>query len=306
MKQSTAVTRARAIFLLATMILVVCGCGGTKTARLDVQTWDCGTDGGNITATLKSDGTLIVRGAGAMMDFDGSQVLTPWRNVKDSITSVIIKEGVAAIGRGAFSGCTRLTAVTIPNSVTFIGDFAFAGSAPVTIPNGVMSIGANALSRTASITVAMGNPNYSSIDGVLFNKAKTVLIQYPQGRKGTSYVIPGSVTSIGNEAFANCGNLVNVTIGSNVTEIGEFAFAFCPRIASVAIPSGVTKIGEGAFAHSGLTAVTSLNRNPPETAGKGPFSNVKNGVCLYVPENSIPAYRSSNHWKDFECVKAAD
>jgi hypothetical protein len=271
-----------------------------------VQKWDCGADGGNITATLKSDGTLIVSGTGAMTDYDGPQVFAPWRGVKDSITEVIIKDGVVTIGRGAFGDCTRMTAISIPGSVTSIGDFALAGSAAVTIPGSVVSIGTNALSRTISIRVASNNPIYSSLDGILFNKAKTVLIQYPQGKQSTVYTIPNSVTSIRGEAFANCGNLVNVIFGSSVTTIGEFAFAFCPRIETITIPGSVTKIGEGAFAYGGLTAVTCLNPTPPETMGKGPFLNIKADACLSVPENSLVAYRTANYWKNFSCINIAD
>jgi len=310
MQQPAAVIIIRGLFL-ATLIIGVLGCGGRRTVDLvdssylrpDVQTWDCGADSGKVTATLKDDGAIIVRGMGAMMDYDGSQVPTPWHALKDSITKVIIEDGVTSVGKRAFGDCAKLTYITIAGSVTAIGDFAFAGSAAVTIPSSVLSIGMNALSRTASINVEADNPNYSSVGGVLFNKAQTVLIQYPQSKKDTSYTIPNSVTSIGDDAFANCGKLASVKFGSGVTTIGEFAFAFCHSLKSVTIPDNVTRIGWGAFAHSGLTSVTSLNPVPPETIGKSPFLDIDKNACLYVPEESIGAYRAADHWKDFECIE---
>ena len=307
---STALTTGA--ILLA--ILIIGGCSGHRNTRpnthinalppiLYVQTWNCGNNNDNVTATLKSDGTLVVSGMGAMQDYDGLQLFAPWRGITDYITGVIIDNGVTAIGNGAFGDLTGLTSVTISGSVNSIGNFAFAGSASVTIPGSVISIGTGALSRTAAINVATDNPHYSSEDGVLFNKTKTVLIQYPQNKQNASYAIPNSVTLIGADAFANCKNLTNVTFGNSVTAIEAFSFAFCYNLESVTISNSVTKIGSGAFAHSGLTTVTSLNPIPPEVTGTNPFFDINENACLYVPANSIEAYRLAEHWKDFKCIK---
>jgi hypothetical protein len=133
-----------------------------------------------------------------------------------------------------------------------------------------------------SITVDNANANYSSLDGVLFNKNQTTLITFPGGKGGsyttipnsvtsigdyafnqctnlTSVVIPNSVTSIGDSAFRECTNLTSVVIGNSVTIIGYNAFYLCANLTSIAIPTSVTTIGNGAFLSSGLLTVTIAN-----------------------------------------------
>ena len=150
----------------------------------------------------------------------------------NSLTSVTIGNSVTSIEGSAFGGCTGLTSVTIPNSVTSIGSSAFwgcTGLTSVTIPNSVTSIGIQAFYDCTGLTeinVDENNTAYSSIDGVLFNKSQTELVCYPYGKQG-AYVIPNSVTSIGDYAFYKCSSLTSVTIPNSVTSIGEAAFYRC-------------------------------------------------------------------------------
>jgi hypothetical protein len=131
--------------------------------------------------------------------------------------SVTIPGSVISVGVGAFDSCTGLTNLTIGNGVKIIGDIAFAscpGLTSVMIPQSVTSIGKTPFSSgLTAITVDAGNLSYSSVGGVLFNKNQTVLVLFPSGRRG-SYVIPNSVTNIGEYAFNSCLGLTNITIGA--------------------------------------------------------------------------------------------
>ena len=159
-----------------------------------------GTCGDNLTWNLRN-GTLTISGWGALND-DWSYNF-PWYIYRESITSLIINNGVTRIGGDAFNGYTNLTSVTIPNSVTSIGFYAFYGcnSLPlVTIPNSVTSIEGSAFEGCTGLT---------------------------------SVSIPNSVTSIGNTAFRGCTDLISVTIGNSVTSIGNSAFDGCNNITTV-------------------------------------------------------------------------
>jgi BspA type Leucine rich repeat region (6 copies) len=136
---------------------------------------------------------------------------------------------VTSIGDGAFNDCTGLTSVMIPNSVTKFGVTPFGSCTSLT-----------------NITVDALNSSYSSLNGVVFNKRQTTLIEYPAGKAG-AYMIPNSVTQIGDWAFLGCQNLTSVTIPDSVTSIGVQAFAYCYSLTSVTIPSSVTIIGDNAF-----------------------------------------------------------
>lgn len=177
-----------------------------------------------------------------------------------SLAELTLSEGLVSIGIGAFWDCSGLLSVNIPSTVTFIGSgaFRYCGS---------------------SITVNSDNQNYSNLDGVLFNKNQTILIQIPISKAG-SYSIPSTVKYVQAEAFAKDTLLNSVIIPESVSNISTQAFYYCKR----------------------LTSVYSYGKNPPELNDEfgGVFRDVELvSDTLFVPQGTKSAYQSANQWKDF-------
>ena len=189
-----------------------------------------------------------------------------------SLAEVVIPNSVTRIGDSAFEGCSSLAEVIIPDSITGIGDraFSFCSSlAEVIIPNSVTNIGKGAFQLCSSLAEVVipnsvvcinGNPfhgwngkldclslSFVYEDNILFNKDKSRIISF-RNQELTSYVIPNSVTRIGDYAFSSCSSLVEVVIPNSVTRIGDYAFLHCSSLSSIVIPVSVTIIGSYAFA----------------------------------------------------------
>ena len=196
----------------------------------------CGGEGngGNLTWTLDTEGTLTISGTGIMGDYSYNFW---WTSSK--VKNVIIENGVTSIGAYAFSYCSNLSSITIPASVTSIGDYAFSNCtnlSSITIPTGVTSIGEGAFqgSGLVSITIPYG---VESIEDYSFRGC---------GSLG-SIVFPDSVTGIGYGVFEGCRSLTSVKLSARLNSIGKYAFSGCSGLADITIPASVTSIGEGAF-----------------------------------------------------------
>ena len=164
---------------------------------------------------------------------------------------------ITGIGENAFYGCNRLTQVTIPKSVASIGENAFYRC-----------------SALKEINVENDNTVYCSEDGVLFNKDKTTLIQYPSSKENTSYTIPNSVTNIGEKAFEGCSTLTQITITKNVTSIGNSAFSDC----------------------NALNQMTVLAPEPPASS----YLGINSQIPVYVHKQALEKYKKDNGWKRFD------
>ena len=161
--------------------------------------------------------TLTISGTGAMDDYGSDSAKAPWYPYSLNMQAVVIKDGVTSIGKGAFSGCSKMKKVTVPGSVRGIGASAFSSCASllsITLPTGITAIGTS---------VFQGCHQLKSV------------------------FIPGTVTSIGREAFSDCWDLKEISIPSSVKRIGYRAFYACASLDNIMVPASVTKIEDGAF-----------------------------------------------------------
>ena len=205
------------------------------------------------TYKVGSDGTVTITGC----DDSAQGAIT--------IPSQIDGKPVTSIGSCAFHGCSSLTSITIPNSVTSIG------------------IAFDWCKKLTQINVDTANTVYSSVNGVLFSKDKTELIRYPEGKADTSYAIPNGVTSIGYWAFCDCYSLTSITIPDSVTSIGTMAFEDCSSLTSITIPGSVTSIDDNAF-----YVCRKLNQINVDTANTA-YSSV-NGVLFNKEKTKLIRY----------------
>ena len=207
------------------------------------QTGSCGD---NVTYSLDTEtGVLTISGTGKMKDYSGED--SPFYQ-NSNIKSVIIENGVTSIGNLAFSSCNSLIEVSLPSSIISLGVSAFSGCEnlmSISIPANVADIQSIAFAgckKLTSIEVDSNNENYSSINGVLFDKNITELVCYPAGKNDASYTVPNTVKSFAYGSFYDCENLTSVIIPNGVTSIGGASFWNCKNLKSIVIPKSVTKI----------------------------------------------------------------
>lgn len=250
-----------------------------------IASGECGAYGDNLMYKLNSDGVLTISGQGEMADWFTNTV--PWKDYKNSgkITRVIIHEGVTSVSTKAFVSCESLEYAFIPSSMKDIDGFTACSSLKsinlpegletigiqafcdcdslktVTIPSSVNSIGFGAFEWCDSLTeikVKSNNAYFTDINGVLYNKDKTKIIQYPKAKTQTSYIIPSSVTTVGRDAFEECENLKSIILPEKLTSIEESAFS-SSGIKTIEIPAGVTTISRSAFNSSFIESIVLPN-----------------------------------------------
>ena len=198
--------------------------------------------------------------------------------IPSSVVYNDVTYSVTYIGDGAFSYCSGLTSITIPNSVKSVGNYAFqdcSGLISITIPNSVTSVGSYTFQDCSGLTSIIIPNSVTSMGGGTF-----------QGCSGlTTVTISNSITSIGDYSFINCIGLTSISIPNSVKFIGNYVFRGCTGLTSVNIPNSVTYIGEGAFCYcSSLTSITIPNS--VTSIGNSAFA-VCSGLTSFTIPNSV-------------------
>ena len=308
-----------------------CGCNGLTSITIpnsvtsigDYAFYEC-----NGLSSITIPNTVSSIGLGAFYGtawFDNQQdgliyaglVVYKYKGTMPDGTSIVLREGTLGITHGAFNGCTGLTSITIPNSVTTIGSSAFYGCSTlmnINIPSCVTSIGSGTFYNCSSLMDIEIPNSVTSIGSDAFYGCSSL----------TNIEIPNSVTTIGSSAFYGCSTLTNINIPSCVTSIGGSTFRYCSSLTEILIPNSVTTIGNYAFQGcSSLTSVTlsdsiasigtkafydcpnltkvmSMNGTPPSCGDLQTFNNnVYNHANLYVPKESKSKYIASANWGQF-------
>ena len=297
----------------------------TPAAPVVVASWESNSE---CNVVLTNDGKLTVSKLDydGVMENMSSYQSKKWRCFSDLITSVEIQEGVTHIGDYAFYNLQNVTSVSLPNSLTSIGDGAFMDCSitgdlvlpgnlesigekcfsmvpkslsTISVPASVTSIGKcafenkGASNKTSTnvltaINVAAANPNYCSVDGILYSKDMTTLIAYPAGKTATAYVIPSTVTEIKYNALYSCVNITDLTIPAGTSVIEEnggsniVAFSGCYGLENI---------------HNNATTPQSIYRVLSYWEGQG-----QDQINLYVPSGLGATYEAADGWKELNII----
>lgn len=293
-----------------------------------VASWESNSE---CNVVLTSDGKLTVSKLdydGVMEDMNSYQS-SKWRCFSNLVTSVEIQEGVTRIGDYAFYNMQNISSVSFPNSLTSIGDGAFMDCSitgdlvlpenlesigekcfsmvpkslsTISVPASVTSIGKcafenkGASNKTSTnvltaINVAAANPNYCSVDGILYSKDMTTLIAYPAGKTATAYEIPATVTEIKYNALYSCVNITDLTIPAGTSVIEEnggsniVAFSGCYGLENI---------------HNNATTPQSIYRVLSYWEGQG-----QDQINLYVPSGLGATYEAATGWQELNIIDSS-
>lgn len=252
-----------------------------------------GTCGDNLTWELSCDSMLTISGTGEMADWDSGSI--PWYWNKSSIKYVVIENGVSSIGAYSFSNCSNIVSIEIPNSVERIGNLAFLNCSSLlslTIPDNVSNI-------EYSIC-----PGCTSLTQPVFNAEKFVYM--PRTYEG-AYTVQSGIATIVAGAFSDCTKLTSIDLSNRVSYIGDGAFSNCTGLTTVIMGTYMVNICNSAFSNcKGLTSITCTAKNPPYIVSSNSFLNVTRTIPVYVPFESVNAYKSADVWKDFTNIQPID
>ena len=287
---------------LVTLLALLLSVGASRGEEIWVSyndgtlEWSCLKIEGTETCKIKPANKSDIQGAVTIpneVTIDGKtlKVVTVAEEAFSNCTKlseVSIPEGIEAIEESAFSGCEELSTLQLPQSLKVIEEESFEGCAlsSVNIPANVESIGYDAFqscSKLKKFEVAVGNGHFSEAGGVLFNNDKTALLCYPMGLSAESYDIPTGVTSVGACAFYGNGVLKTVNIPAGVTAIGKHAFDGCSVLEKVVVPKGITTIEENTFYNCEALSSVELPEGLKTIAGEA-FSTCESLKRVELPK----------------------
>ena len=224
---------------------------------------ESGSLGGEVTYTLGSDGLLTVSGNGKMTSYLSGG--SPLYSKREQIKSLVVEDGITALGNYVFEGCINLTSVSLPDTLIDIGEHSFLSCkafVDIVIPDSVTRIRLGAFTDTGYYNDSSNWENTVLYIGKAMIRANTTLTGKYSVKSGTTViadeafehceelaeiVIPDSVTSIGDYAFSFCQSLTSVKIGSGVKSIGAFAFSYCSSLKALLLPDCITYLGDYLF-----------------------------------------------------------
>lgn len=223
-----------------------------------------------------------------------------------SLKKVTLLNGIIDIRNYAFKACTSLSNITLSNTLKLIGYEAFhecSSLEEINIPESVENICASAFSmctKLEKINVDATNKNYCSVDGIVFDKEKTILVSYPSGKTGQSYSIPNTVDLIETGSFSGCVNLEELSIPNSVTYIDECAFEHCELLKNITIPNSIIRICSDTF----LNCYSLTNITIPDSVieiGNYAFYGCTNLTSVSIPSSvRIIDWHSLGFYYDYE------
>ena len=225
------------------------------------------------------------------------------------LTKIYLPNETKAIKKYALAHCSNLNTVILPEGLEQIQSSSFfsSGLTSIDIPKSVEVIDKNPFSacrKFSTINVADGNQHFISINGVLFDKSKTILKVYPTDKSGENYIIPSSVKEIGSSAFIYNSSLKDVVLPEGLTTIANWAFSNC-KLTKIELPSSVNQIGYGAFRESNDLMTITSNISQPfnlHDAEEIATFSVYQTATLYVPYDTKIAYQQATGWKNFQNI----
>ena len=244
----------------------------SKKGMMNRRDSNCG-DG--LTCTIDNDHRrLTISGDGSMYNFDPTSL--PWTDSRSYFDTIVVNEGVKSIGDYAFYECRNIRSVSLPESLTSIGQYAFGTSTAIEslTVNGETAIGDHAFDGCQSLRTITFGENVQSIGNYAFYDCRSF----------NSLTIPDGVTSIGDYAFDECQSLNSLTLGNSLTSIGSYAFKGCNKISKIVIPSRLAIIGKYAFSYcNGLQSFEVKQGSENFAAIDGVLFNKENTSLVLYP-----------------------